>query len=276
MYASLLKRLADKFKKLPTAPEPLEEFISKFPGDMTRLNYFKILRYFYIWAEKRFGVGNPTSQMRTPKVKKKVVPSLDGEEMQRLFSLPYSNRDSAVLKVLAGCGIRVGEAANLKFKDIGEQTLRVDGKTGERNVPLNSDIRDSLLVLKNGHKPDTPIFWGTNPVQPLGHAGFAGIVQKAFKRADIEGKRASPHTLRHTFGRNWITQGGDVTSLKAILGHASIAMTQQYVALSTEDLVSKNKQYNPLISITGDRLTTSDERLTASDSELSLCYTIVK
>jgi site-specific recombinase XerD len=130
--------------------------------------------------------------------------------------------------------------------------------------------------LKNGHKQDAPVFWGVHPTKPLAYAGFTGIVQKAFKKAEIDGKRASPHTLRHTFGRNWITQGGDVASLKAILGHANIAMTQQYMTLSIEDLVSKNKQYNPLISMADDRLTVPDDRLTTPEPELSLCYTIVK
>jgi integrase/recombinase XerD len=233
--------------------------------------------------EKRYDISNPTDKMRTPRVKKKIVPSLSKTEIQQLFNQPLGKRDYAILRTLVGTGIRVGECINIKWQDIGEDILKVSGKTGGRNVPLNPEIRDALLALKNGHKPADPVFWGAHPNQPLRHAGFLNLVRRAFKNAGIEGKRASPHTLRHSFARNWITQGGDVASLKDILGHSSLAITQGYLALSSEDLISKNKKYNPLLSLVDDRLTPNadsitraDDRINSDEQQLSLCYTIVK
>jgi integrase/recombinase XerD len=122
------------------------------------------------------------------------------------------------------------------------------------------------------------VFWGSHPTQPLGHAGIQNLVRRAFKNGGIESGRASPHTLRHSFARNWITQGGDVASLKEILGHSSLAITQGYLALSNEDLICKNKKFNPLISIAEDSITsandsisTADDRINERDDDLTLC-----
>ena len=78
------------------------------------------------------------------------------------------------------------------------------------------------------------------------------------------------------------TQGGDVASLKEILGHSSLAITQGYLALSSEDLVNKNNKFNPLIELDDDRLTPDDDNIssaedsiTRDEEQLSLCYTIV-
>jgi len=106
-------------------------------------------------------------------------------------------------------------------------------------VPLSKQIGDALLPLRDRHMLDDPVFWGSRPIQPLGHAGFLNIVRKALKNTDMEGKMVSPHTLSYTFSTNWITQGGEAVSLKNIMGHLSLERTQQYVSSASEDLVSR-------------------------------------
>ena len=78
---------------------------------------------------------NPTDEMKAPKVKRKVVPSLSSDESKTLFNQWLSLRDRAALMVLAGCRLRVGEAVNLRFRDIGEDRITVRSKTGEWTVP---------------------------------------------------------------------------------------------------------------------------------------------
>jgi len=270
MYFSILSRFAKAYEFLPIEPEPIEDFLSQFKGDTTRLSYYKALRWFYKWCERRYEVTNPIDKVRAPRARKKVVPSLSREEVGRLLNQKFSKRDRTILQLLVGCGLRVGEASRLTFEDISKDTLKVPvtGKTGERVVPLRHDIRDALLALRDGHKLDAPIFWGTHPTQPLKTAGFEQVVKKAFEGAGIQGKRSSPHTLRHTFARSWITNGGDVISLQKILGHASLEETQKYVSLVTDDLVSKNQKFNPLLSVTQD-ISPADDSISPTDDSIS-------
>lgn len=247
MYDSTLKRYIEATPQLPKDPQAIEAFLNQFTAGNSRLTHFKVIKGFHRFLYENYDIANPMNKMKTPKVKKTIPDSLSQEEVIKLFNQPMSDRDRTALMVMVGCGIRVGEAVNLKFSDIEDEQLKVSGKTGARNVPLRQDIRQSLLSLRNGHKDDDPIFWGEHPHQPLREAGFQGLVKKTFQQADITGKRASPHTLRHTFGRNWIVQGGDVVSLKVIMGHSSLEMTQRYTNLSPNEIISKNKKFNPLI-----------------------------
>ena len=193
LYGSLLNRFEKQFEYLPAEPETLERFLGQFQHDTTRYDYYKVLRWFYKWVSSRFSIPNPTDKMRAPKVKKKIIPSLSSKELEKVIKQPFTKRDYAILLLLSGCGLRVSEAVNLRFKDILDDLLIIkDAKTGSRNVPLSPEIRKALLELKDGHDASEPIFWGTHPIQPLKQAGFAGVVKKAFQKAEIKGKRPSP------------------------------------------------------------------------------------
>lgn len=273
LCSSLLRRLEREHEYLSTKPETLERFLSRFKHDTTRNDYYKVLRWFYKWLSGRYSFPNPTDEMRAPKVKKKVVPSLSRNELEKFIRQAYTMRDRAIVLVLSGCGLRVSEAVNLTFGDVLDDVLIIKdakgAKSGGRKVPLNQEIKQALLDLKDGHDVSEPIFWGTHPTQPLKQAGIAGVVKKAFQSAGIEGKRASPHTPRHTFARNWITQGGDIASLQRILGHENLATTQRYLALVVEDLVDKNQKHNPLSGMLDQRLSAADDRLSLLDPNIS-------
>jgi len=267
-YGLPLNRFVECHSDLPTEPEPVEEFLTQWTGT-TRRDYYKVIRSFYRWLNGRYGITDPTAKMKLPKAKRKVVASLSMREIERLLGQALSKRDKAALMVLVGCGLRVGEASNLKFGNIEGDRLKIqDGKTGGRLVPLYPEIKESLLALKDGHGNSDFVFWGEHPHQPLKVAGFQRLVKKAFELAQIEGKRASPHTLRHSFGRNWIAQGGDTISLKDILGHTNLNTTQIYSTLATEDLVAKNEKHNPLLAINRS-LASADRSISPPDGNLA-------
>jgi len=207
--------------------------------------------------------------IKAPKVRKKLPPSLSSKELSMLLKQSrLSKRDRAVLLLLSGTGIRMGEAINLHFQDIKYGEAIVSGKTGQRKVPLPDMVRAELLEIRDGHGEDEPVFWGVHPVQPLKQAGLEGIVKKAFQNAGIEGVRASPHTLRHTFGRLWVAGNGDLVSLQRILGHTNIQQTQVYVSLAAEELQEKSNLYNPLLSIFNQSISSDDGRLPSNDGRI--------
>ncbi len=160
------------------------------------------------------------------------------------------------------------------------------GKTGERVVPASPEIIAAQLALCNLHGVDEPLYWGTHPTQPLGSAGFQQLTLKAFQLAGITGRRASPHTLRHTFARICVINGMDISVLKELMGHARIATTEKYLCFAQREIDDKYRRYSPLSHLTDrrllaaddrlpladDRLPLADDRLPLADQRISLCY----
>lgn len=254
-YRGVLVRFAKEYPELPLEPAPIEAFLSQWKG-ATQANYLNVVRWFYNFLLERGRIStNPTKPIRRPKAPTKLLPSLDREELGRLLSLlpdRLSERDRAYIMLSVDTGLRVGEVINLTFSCIDQDTLKVpeQGKTGERLVPLKPEVRGALLALKNGRKDTDPIFWNDHLNCPIRtEPSFLNIVRKAFEKAGIKGKRASPHTLRHTFARNWIANGGDIISLMRILGHKNIATTQKYVYQVVGDLVEKHRKHGPLAGL---------------------------
>ena len=73
--------------------------------------------------------------------------------------------------------------------------------------------------------------------------------------AGITGIRVSPHTLRHTFAKKWILNGGDVFSLQKILRHSSMDMVRRYVNLFSNEVQKQHDRFSPLVSFERDRRT---------------------
>jgi site-specific recombinase XerD len=130
-------------------------------------------------------------------------------------------------------------------------------------------IRKLFRKKKEEINLDEHIVWGEHPHQPLKESGMQGLVKKAFQQAGITGKQASPHTLRHTFGRIWHDKGGDLSSCCDIMGHYSPEVTKQYVNMSKRELIGKYDQFNPLISIPDEGITHDDQRITHDDQHLT-------
>lgn len=280
LYSSVLIRLAETEPELPIRPEPIEKFIAQFScQNSTRRTYFRILKRFYRFLAKRYQISNPVELIETPKAPRKLVESLDPGELGRLLAVPLSSRDRAAILVMSGCGLRQGEARSLTPADIYADTIRVRGKTGERIVPASPSIITALLALHDNGADNAPIFWGSHVRRPLGSAGFERLTKEAFQLAGITGKRASPHILRHTFARVCIVNGMDISTLRVLMGHSSIATTEKYLCFATREIDDKYNRYAPFSHLTDRRLPSAEgrlpspeDRLLPSDDRISLCY----
>ncbi|GAH70443.1 unnamed protein product, partial [marine sediment metagenome] len=101
------------------------------------------------------------------------------------------------------------------------------------------------LVASNNGKSDY-VFLGQRGV--LTPSGIYRIVSKYLRVAGITPPKMGPHRLRHAFGRNYILNGGDTRSLQEIMGHESISVTEEYIALSPEEVQAKHHRFTPLRS----------------------------
>jgi len=205
---------------------------------------------------------NPTLNLITPKINKKLPYFLYSQEVNKLIEAPpnktlFGIRDRAILEVLYGTGIRVGELINLNIRDIdfNEKIIRVFGKgSKERILPLgNPSIRAIQEYLENKNLFNKNKFIKMNDKDALFLNRFGGrltarsirrIITKYMKMAGLN-KKLSPHVLRHSFATHLLGGGADLRSVQELLGHKSLSTTQIYTHITKERLKTIYKKSHP-------------------------------
>lgn len=158
-------------------------------------------------------------------------------------------RDWAVLLLLYGAGLRIGEAMGLTGAalPLGE-TLRVTGKRGKtRIVPILPQVREALdryvALCPFAAQKDQPLFRGARG-GPLSPALVRRSVQGARGRLGLS-ERTTPHALRHSFATHLLGRGADLRSLQELLGHASLSSTQIYTQVDAAHLLDVYRNAHP-------------------------------
>ncbi|MEQ8665277.1 MAG: tyrosine recombinase XerC [Rhodospirillales bacterium] len=155
-----------------------------------------------------------------------------------------AKRDSAVLLLLYGCGLRISEALGIDRRDApraGQQALRIRGKgRKERIVPVlpivAEAVEDYLAACPLELADDGPLFVGERGKR-LGSRLIQDRVQRLRKRLGLP-ETATPHALRHSFATHLLAGGGDLRTIQELLGHASLSTTQRYTAVDARRLQS--------------------------------------
>ena len=160
-------------------------------------------------------------------------------EVGKLMDAAQTDRDQALLLTVLDTGLRVGEVANMRRADVADGWLSVDGKVGQRRVPVSAPLADRLLALGKGEH-----LW-TGLRGPLTRAGVVQAYKRMFSRAGITGPKAGPHTIRHTFATWYLRAGGGVRQLQHILGHTKIETTMIYVHLAGVDVQTDHARHSP-------------------------------
>lgn len=215
-------------------------------GDLTRTSTARAvstLKGFFRFLERRGLAENAAIHaLRPQKIPKSVPKALSPEdamealqEIENLSDEPWiGKRDKALVFLLYGCGLRIGEALGLNRGQVGRpgaDTLRVMGKGGkERIVPVLPAVRDAvadyLALCPHTLKDDGPLFVGARGARL--NPGIAQkqvrMVRKLLRLPDT----ATPHALRHSFATHLLAGGGDLRTIQELLGHASLSATQRY------------------------------------------------
>jgi len=152
------------------------------------------------------------------------------------------------VSVFIDSGARASEIATLCKETIYEDTIKVDGKTGQREVPISEETRQLLLALKSTDGKSEYVFLNARG-RPLTRYGIYQIISGYMRQAGIDGPKVGSHRLRHGFGKNYLVNGGDLRSLQKIMGHASITTTEGYTELAIDELVAMHHKFTPLRSV---------------------------
>ena len=209
-----------------------------------------VLRSFYRFlCREGLAAADPTADLPTPKRGRPLPPVLNQAEVRQLLgkaagSSPTRLRDSAMLELLYGAGLRVSEMTGLKLDDIDREGgfVRCMGKgSRERVIPLGDPAIASVeryirrgrpflgKEIKSGH-----LFlnrFGTGISRQSVHR----LISRYAAAAGIA-KQVSPHTLRHSFATHLLAGGADLRSVQEMLGHADVSTTQIYTHMSPRRL----------------------------------------
>jgi integrase/recombinase XerC len=226
---------------------------------------FSSVRSFFQFLDKR-GLAHNASigTIQTPKLPRSVPKALSERDMEDLLEAPAEQereawldlRDAAVLLLLYGAGLRIGEALGLSkaaAEDLlktGRDTLSVTGKGNKtRLVPLLPQALEALRAYRDAcpwlaaRGPGEAFFVGAR-----GGALDPAIVQKRVR--DIRrglglAESVTPHALRHSFATHLLGAGGDLRTIQELLGHASLSTTQRYTDVDAARLTAVYRAAHP-------------------------------
>ncbi len=214
-----------------------------------KLSAFKA--FFRFCVLEGLAGSNPAQGIRAPRTDRK-LPSFLSEGQAEAAMTPSmpgergEQRNSALLELLYGSGLRASEITGLSAGDVDLEAglVKVTGKGGkQRIVPLTRESRRRLRPLVAGLGHESPLFTGDRGGR-LGRRQLQRIVGRRL-RAVGQGGKASPHVLRHTFATHLLDRGADLKAVKELLGHSSLSTTQIYTHVSVERLKKVYKQAHP-------------------------------
>ena len=195
--------------------------------------------------------------VRTPKPPRSVPKPLAADEALDLLRAageaqpePWqAARDVALMSLLYGCGMRLGEALALTRRQIPRgDAMTITGKgRKQRLVPLLPAVIEAVaayLKLCPHHPgPEGPLFVGAR-----GKALNPGVVQRQMRilrgRLGLA-ETATPHALRHSFATHLLAGGGDLRTIQELLGHASLSTTQRYTEVDAARLGRVHNDAHP-------------------------------
>lgn len=277
LSAQTIKTYEDKVKRFieyvePTMPvsyidtEVIDSYILSLRedediNDVTIATLLRHVRAFVYYCQE-CGYVQPF-KIHIPKAEKKLKETYTIEELERLLAKPDTDKCNfteyktwAFENYLIATGNRLSTALSLKIGevDFDNGIIRMCKTKNRRQqiIPLSNSL---AIVLKEylevrGGKPDDYLFCN-NYGEKASERTYQQLVQKYNIKRNVN--KTSCHCFRHTFAKQWIMNQGDLARLKTILGHSSIAVTNEYLQMFGQDLQMDFEKFNPLDNIKANR-----------------------
>lgn len=237
--------------------------LGRAPATLSR-NIVSIRAFYQFLVKDGLIVQDPSAQMETPKLEKRLPKVLSVEEVGRLLDAQETTassgmRDKAMLELLYATGIRVSEliSLNVEHVNIGMGFIHCTGKgSKERIIPLGriaavwlgryiDSVRPQLLRQEKQEEALFINHLGTR----LTRQGFWKIIKRYAREAGID-KEITPHTLRHSFATHLLENGADLRAVQEMLGHADISTTQVYTHVTKSRMKEIYDRTHPRANLT--------------------------
>ncbi len=208
-------------------------------------NLASIRCFYQFMLNERYMNVDPSVNLESPKVEKKLPSVLTKKEVELLLDQPVpvdakGSRDKAMLELLYATGIRVSELISLSINDVDLISGLIICRSSDsksRSIPLGNIAVKYIKIYLNefrkklcSNDSNTLLFVNFHG-KKMTRQGFWKIIKYYSAKANIN-KTITPHTLRHSFAVHLIENGADIQSIQEMLGHSDISTTQVYIRLN--------------------------------------------
>ncbi len=248
----------------------LQSFHTSISEDLSLASTNRIestLRTFFKYLSTELGIANPTLELQTQRIPRKLPKALSISQIISLIDaanrpgVPVSLRDKALLELLYGTGARVSELIGINVLDISTtqsegneiSTVKLRGKGGkERIVPLGSfatqaltdyQVRIRPALMSKQKKTDSALFLNSRGTR-LSRQSAWQIVLDAATAVGLQ-EKVSPHVFRHSYATHLLDGGADIRVVQELLGHASVTTTQIYTLVTIDKIRESYSSAHP-------------------------------
>lgn len=211
------------------------EYIIKYNFSSSYQN--QIINAIKLYFSKRRSIYLKTEELERPRKEFKLPIVFSLSEVENILNSINNIKHKAMLTLIYSCGLRCGELINLKIASIdsSRMTIHLHGAKGKKDrvVPLAPSALEILREYYKQYKPKTYLFNGEGSLQ-YSATSLQNVFRKAKKKANIH-KKASLHTLRHSYATHLLESGVNLRYIQELLGHNSPKTTQIYTHVSSEE-----------------------------------------
>jgi len=220
------------------------------PGSVN--SYSRAFRFLYQSVLNRPWPQNGIPAARVPK---KLPVVLAPSEVVRFFDAVKSVKYRSIFQIMYAAGLRIGEVASLRARDIDSARMVIDVRQGKNNkdrqVMLSKNLLVSLREYWRTCKPrkgqanqkDPWLFPGLDPQAHITTDPIRKVYRKVRRQARIK-KKMTPHTLRHSFATHLLESGVDLRTIQVLLGHSSISSTAIYTHVATARIAGTQSPFD--------------------------------
>ena len=249
-YASIIRAFHEALKGVDPdrlSDEDIGRYINKYfvQAGRSRSYQNQAVNALKLYYRTQFNRNIGLDVALRPKPERKLPNVLSQDEVRRLLTSFRNQKHKTIFYLIYSGGLRISEVVNLTLRDIdsSRSVIRIRNSKGakDREIPLSTRALEQIRVYYKVFKPKEYLFEGQFG-GPYSTRSIQALFRRALKETGIR-KKATVHTLRHSYATHLLENGTDIRIIQELLGHRSSKTTELYTYVSRQ---TKQKIPNPL------------------------------
>jgi len=223
-------------------------------------HYGQVVKTFFNWAEEEeYLQHNPSVKVKLGSPRYREVEPYSDDEVRAMLDVCDQDarlryrylglRNKAIVSLFVATGLRLLELSDIRLPQLDPrlQEVHVMGKGARvRAVPITGEARKALRAYLQVRPDGDDALWMTDDGQPMAARGVKIMITRLKRRAGVNGGGGA-HRFRHYFATRYLEAGGDINSLRLLLGHSSLAMVLKYSKfVDVRRAMAAHDQFDPL------------------------------